>query len=327
VRRRQFIAGLGSAAVWPLASEAQQASMPVVGYIHLDRRESHEPLLAAFRQGLRESGFIEDQNIRVEYRFGEDRGDRIPELATDLIRRNVAVIAATGGTRTAAIVKAGTSTIPIVFEVGADPVRNGLVASLNRPGRNVTGVNSLIADLWTKQLDLLAKLLPNSAAFAVLLTVSTPEQLEQLRQEASRAGDIIGRRLLVVTAFTPPGLDEVFSRLRLQGADALLVRAGPMPYTQREKFAELAARYAIPAIFPYRENAEAGGLISYGIRIDESFRLVGIYVGRILKGERPSDLPVVQPTKFELVINLKTAKALGLTIPETLLATADELIQ
>jgi putative tryptophan/tyrosine transport system substrate-binding protein len=302
--------------------------MPVVGYIHTATREATPRLVAAFRQGLRDAGFIEGQNVVVEYRFAQDQQDRLPELASDLVRLNVAAIAATGGTRTATIVKAATSKIPVIFEVGADPVRNGLVASLSRPGGNVTGVNSLIADIWSKQFDLLGKLVPNGRIFAILSTGDpTANQLEQLRQEAQPTADAIGRKLLIVTALNLPELDEMFHSLVRQGADAIIVRAGPLAYSWREQLAALALRYSIPANYPTRDNVEAGGLMSYGINVDESFRLVGRYTGRVLNGEKPADLPVQQATKFELVINLKAAKALGLQIPPTLLALADEVIE
>jgi putative ABC transport system substrate-binding protein len=328
VKRRQFIAGLGSAAAsWPLAARAQKPGTPVVGYIHPASPETTPRLVAAFRQGLRDTGFIEGQNVLVEYRFARDQQDRLPELATDLVKLNVAAIASTGGTRTATIVKAATSKIPIIFEVGADPVRNGLVASLSRPGGNVTGVNSLIGDLWSKQSDLVGKLLPNGRVFAILSMGSTANQLEQVRQEVQPTAEALGRKLLIVTASNLPELDELFPSLVRQGADALIVRGSPLAYSWREQLAALAVRYSIPAIYPTRDNVEAGGLMSYGINVDESFRLVGVYTGRILKGEKPADLPVQQATKLELVINLKAAKAIGLELPPTLLALADEVIQ
>jgi putative tryptophan/tyrosine transport system substrate-binding protein len=327
MKRREFIAGLGSGVAWPLVARAQNPRMPVVGYIHPATPESSPRLVAAFRQGLRDVGFVEGQNVVVEYRFAQDQLDRLPELAADLVRLNVAAIAATGGTRTAAITKAATSKIPIVFEVGADPVQNGLVASLSRPGGNVTGVNSLIADIWSKQSDLVGKLVPNSRVFAILAMSSTANQLEQLRREMQPTAEALGRKLLLVTASNLLELDELFPSLVRQGVDALIVRGSPLAYGWREQLAALAIRYSIPAIYPTRDNVEAGGLMSYGIKVDESFRLVGVYTGRVLKGEKPADLPVQQATKLEMVINLKAAKALGLTIPETLLATADEVIQ
>jgi putative ABC transport system substrate-binding protein len=328
MKRREFIAGLGSAAAsWPLAARAQNPGMPVVGYIHSATPEATLRLVAAFRQGLRDVGFIEGQNVVVEYRFAQDQQDRLPELAADLVRLNVAAIAATGGTRTATIAKAATSKIPIIFEVGADPVQNGLVASLSRPGGNVTGVNSLIADIWSKQSDLVGKLMPNGRVFAILAMGSTANQLEQLRQEMQPTAEALGRKLLLVTASNPLELDELFPSLVQQGAEALIVRGSPLAYGWRAQLAALAKRYSIPAIYPTRDNVEAGGLMSYGIKVDESFRLVGVYTGRILKGERPADLPVQQATKLELIINLKAAKALGLELPPTLLALADEVIE
>jgi putative ABC transport system substrate-binding protein len=328
MRRREFIAGLGSAAAsWPLAARAQNPRMPVVGYIHPATPEGSPRLAATFRQGLRDTGFIEGQNVVVEYRFARDELDRLPELAADLVKLNVAAIAATGGTRTATIVKAATSKIPVIFEVGADPVRSGLVANLSRPGGNVTGVNSLIADIWSKQFDLLGKLVPNVRVFAILAAGNTADSLEQLRQEVQPTADAIGRKLLIVTASSAPELDELFPSLVRQGADTLVVRGSPLAYGWREQLAALAVRYSIPAIYPTRDNVEAGGLMSYGINVDESFRLVGRYTGRVLKGEKPADLPVQQATKFEFLINLKAAKALGLEIPPTLLALADEVIE
>lgn len=327
MQRRQFIAGLGSAAVVrPVL--AQQGTVPVVGYIHIAKRdESQDRYLVAFRQGLRETGFIEGQNVLVEYRFGQNEPDRIPELAADLVRRNVAAIAAVGGTRTATIVKAATSNIPVIFEVGDDPVRNGLVASLSRPGGNLSGVNSLVAEVWPKLFDLMTKLLPKSRIFAILFTGGTSNQLEQTKRDAQAAADAIDRKLVVLTASTPPELDEIFPSLLREGADGLIVRASPLAYTEREKLAALAAHYSIPAIYPQRENAEAGGLMSYSTDIVESWRLVGVYIGRVLKGENPADLAVIQPTKFEFAINLKTAKTLGLEIPSGLLAIADKVIE
>jgi putative ABC transport system substrate-binding protein len=327
MRRREFIAGLGSAAAsWPLAAHAQNPRMSVVGYIHPATPEATPRLVAAFRQGLKDTGFIEGKNVVVEYRFAQDQQDRLPELAADLVRLNVAAIAATGGTRTATIAKAATSTIPVIFEVGADPVQAGLVASLSRPGGNVTGVNSLIADIWSKQSDLVGKLVPNGRVFAILAN-STANQLEQLRQDVQPTAEALGRKLLLVTASNLLELDELFPSLVRQGADALIVRGSPLAYSWRQQLAALAVRYSIPAIYPTRDNVEAGGLMSYGINVDESFRLVGVYTGRILKGEKPADLPVQQATKLELVINLKAAKALGLEFPPTLLALADEVIE
>jgi putative tryptophan/tyrosine transport system substrate-binding protein len=326
MRRREFIAGLGGAVALPIAARAQKAPIPVVGYLSIAGPDPQGHLEAAFRQGLRETGFIEDQNVAVEYHFAENQTARLRELAADLEKRNVAAIV-TSGTRATTIVKAAVSKTPIIFEVGDDPVRNGLVVSLSRPGGNLTGVNSLIAEASTKLFELIAKVLPNSRVLVVLVSGGTANQLEQLKQQAQPGADAIGRKLLFVTAFTPPELDQVFPWLMRQGADALIVRASPLSNTRREQLVALAARYSIPAIYAFREIAEAGGLMSYGVNMKESFRLVGVYTGRILKGEKSADLPVQQATRFEFVINLKTANALGLTIPETLLATADEVIE
>jgi ABC-type uncharacterized transport system substrate-binding protein len=325
MKRRDFITLLGGAAAWPLSARAQQPALPVVGYINPSAGDPRGRLETAFRQGLGETGFIEGQNVAVEYFYGLDQYDRVREFAADLVRRNVAAIASTGGATTAAIVKAATSKIPVIFEIGSDPVQNGLVASLNRPGGNLTGINSFVADLWPKLFDLLAKLLPSSLVIGIL--VSGRAQLERLRQEAQPAADAIGRKVLIATAFTPLELDEAFMALARQGAEALVVGASPLSSSQADRLAALAARYSLPAIYAFREIPEAGGLMSYGIKIEESFHLVGVYTGRILKGEKPADLPVVQPTRFDLVINLKTAKALGLTVPPNLLAIADEVIE
>jgi len=330
MRRRDFIAGLGSAgaAGWPLRTGAQQPQ--VVGFIDFGKR--HERIVAAFRQGLKETGFVEDQNVVVEYHFAENRVDRLQEIVADAVGRNVAAIA-TIGAPAAAAVKAATSRIPIVFGVGSNPVLTGLVASLARPGGNLTGVNSFIAELLSKQIDLIVKLVPNSRVLGILvagglgLLVAGGSSLEQLRQEGQPMADALGRKLLIIMATTPQELDEDFAMLAEQGVEALVVRASPLTYDQREQMAGLAAHYSIPTVYPFRENAEAGGLMSYGINIAESARQVGIYVGRVLKGEKPADLPVLQPTKFEFVINLKTTKALGLTIPRMLLAQADEVIE
>jgi putative tryptophan/tyrosine transport system substrate-binding protein len=327
MRRRDFIAGLGSAAAWPVVARAQQSGLPVIGFISGGSLENSVRYLTAFRAGLSENGYVESQNVTVEYHWLEGQFDRVPGLVADLVRRRVAVIATPGNPVTALAAKAATATIPIVFGVGDDPVRTGLVASLSRPGGNLTGVNSFIAELWTKHLDLVTQLLPNTHVFGMLATGGTPNQLDQLRTEAQPTADAIGRKLLVVTAFTAREIDEAFAALLRQGAEALIIRPSPLTYDRREQLAALAARYSIPAIYPFRENAEAGGLMSYGINIDESMRLVGVYVGRVLKGEKPGDLPVVQPTKFELMINLKTAKTLGLEVPSKLLALADEVIE
>jgi putative ABC transport system substrate-binding protein len=325
MNRRDLIALLGGAAMLPVAAKAQK-TMPVIGYLGLGTVESNRLIVAAFRQGLAEAGFVEGRNVSVEYRWTENPA-RLSELAADLVRQNVATLISGGGNLTAATIKAATTTIPIVFEVGNDPVQMGLVASLSRPGGNLTGVNSLIAEAFPKGLELMTRLLPNGRLMAVVMGPNTPRQIEHMKQEAQAAVDAIGRKVVFANPTTPEEIDEAVASLVRQGADAIIFRASPLTNTQRERLVALAARYSVPAIFAFREAVEAGGLMSYGINIQESFHLVGIYAGRILKGEKPSDLPVQQATKFELAINLKTAKTLGLTVPPSLLAIADEVIE
>jgi putative tryptophan/tyrosine transport system substrate-binding protein len=308
------------------ARGAGSAADDARGWISLPFRGSREGRSeAAFRQGLRETGFIEGQNVAVEYRFGQDQPDRLQRMVIDLVKRNVSVIASNGGVATARIVKAATSKIPIVFEVGFDPVQDGLVASLSHPGGNLTGVNSFIAELWPKQLDLMAQILPSSRVFGLLITGRS--QLERTPRLVQPAAEAIGRKLVIATAFTPQQLDQAFAALMQQGAEAVIVGASPLSYSQGSQLAKLAAHHSLPAIYAFREIPEAGGLMSYGIEIDESVHLVGVYVGRVLKGEKPADLPVVQPTNFEFIINLQTARALDIDVPPSLLAIADEVIE
>jgi putative tryptophan/tyrosine transport system substrate-binding protein len=327
MKRRDFMAGLGGAVAWPLAARAQQAAIPVVGILHNGAVGENNAIFVAFRRGLAEQGFVVGRNVEVVYAFADNQADRLIALAADLVKRNVAVIAACGGPRPAQVAKAATTTIPIVFETGLDPVRSGLVASLNRPGGNVTGINSLIGESWPKQFDVIAKVLPNGRLFALMYNGIVSDIPERLRQEVQPAAERIGRKVVVVTATTTRELDEVFPTLPRQGVDGLIVSASPFVSDHREKLAALAARYAIPAIYPFRENAEAGGLMSYGIDINESFRLMGIYTGRVLKGEKPANLPVQQAAKFEFFLNLKTAKALGVAIPPGVLAIVDGVVE
>jgi putative tryptophan/tyrosine transport system substrate-binding protein len=326
MRRREFIAGLGSATMWPVMTRAQQRALPVVGYINAEFRGQNH--VEAFRRGLRETGLVQGQNVVIDDRFAENQRDRVPQFVVDFIKENVAVIVSAGGTEQATTIKAAaaTSRIPVVFTSGADPVQNGLVASLNRPGGDLTGVNMYIADLWPKQFDLLTKLLPNGHVFAILFSGGTSSQLERLRQEAQPAADKIGKKLMVVTAFTPQEIESVFSELVQQRVEALVVGASPLANSRRDLLISLATRYAIPAIYAFRVT-EFGGLMSYGVDILDVDRLLGVYVGRILKGEKPADMPVIQPTGFEFMINLKTAKKLGIEVPPTLLAVADEVIE
>ena len=324
MKRREFMTLLGGAAAWPVTARAQQ-SVPVVAYINPSTGDPAGHVESGFRQGLKESGFIEGKNVSVEYHFGNNQSDRLREIIDDLVRRNVAAIASTGGGTSTALVKAATSKIPVVFEVGSDPVQSGLVASLSHPGGNLTGVNSSIGDIWSKLFDLIAKLLPSSRVFGIL--VSGRGQLEGIRQDMQPAADSIGRKVLLATAYSSQELDDAFAALARQGAEAIVVGASPLAYTRADQLIALAARYSLPAIYAFREIPAAGGLMSYGIKIEESFRLVGVYTGRVLKGEKPADLPVVLPTRFDFVINLKTAKALGLTVRPSLLAIADEVIE
>ncbi|MFZ2139701.1 MAG: ABC transporter substrate-binding protein [Xanthobacteraceae bacterium] len=325
MRRREFISLLGGAAAsWPLAARAQQP-MPVVGFLSGASQEGWTPFAAAFRQGLNEGGYVEGQNATIEYRWAEDHYDRLPELAADLVRRRVAVIAATT-TPAALAAKAATSAIPIVFTAGFDPVAVGLVDSLNRPSGNATGVSQYVADLATKRLELLHELAPNAAVIGILLNPNLPDAGSQWKdvQEAARK---IGLQVHAVHAGREGDFSGAFAALVQLKANALLVSVDILFISRRDHLVALAARYAIPAIYPLREFVLAGGLISYAANLGLGYRQAGIYVARILKGAKPGDLPVVQPTKFDLIINLKTANALGLQIPDKLLALADEVIE
>jgi putative ABC transport system substrate-binding protein len=326
MKRREFIALLGgAAAAWPLAARGQQPATPVIGFLG---NMSPDPLarpIAAFREGLKEAGYVEAQNVAIEYRWAEGRNDRLPELARDLVRRQVAVIVATGGGTSALAARAATSNIPIVFSAATDPVQLGLVAALNRPGGNATGVFILTNDLEAKRLGVLHEMVP-SGTIAVLINPQAPGADTQW-SGLHAAADALSRRTIVLRASSGHDLDTAFASLVELGAKALLVGADPFFNSRRERLIELAARHAVPAVYEFRDFPAAGGLMSYGTNLVDAYHQVGLYTARILKGEKPADLPVVQPTKFELVINLKTAKALGLDVPTTLLATADEVIE
>jgi putative ABC transport system substrate-binding protein len=325
MKRREFITLLGGAAAWPFAARAQQPAVPVVGFIHTLSPEAFPHLAAAFRQGLKEVGFVEGQNITVEYRWAHGQYDRLPELAADLVRRKVAVIAATGGDPSPQIAKAATSTIPIVFVANGDPVSQGLVASLNQPGGNVTGITIFGAAAVTKRLQLLHELLPEAATIAFLVNPNNPNG-EIETNAAQTAANSLGLKMLVLSARNEGEFDAAFTAMAQRRASALLVSSDPF-FSRSDQLISLAARQKIPAIYHIREVAKAGGLMTYGNNLLDVYRQAGIYVGRILKGEKPADMPVMQSTKFEFLINLKTAKALGLTIPPSLLARADEVIE
>jgi putative ABC transport system substrate-binding protein len=326
IRRREFIAGLGSAAAWPVAARAQQPSMPVVGYVTTTGANQNTHLPAAFRTGLKENGFIEGENIAIEYRWADGHLERLPSLVADLVRRRVAVIFATGGDVPALIAKGSTATIPIVFLTGDDPVRSGLVASLNRPGGNATGATVIAGLLGAKRMALLRELAPKIHALGLLVNPNNPNS-EPETADVQAAARAIAGRVQVLQASNTEEIEAAFAALGRAKLDGLLVNPDPIFLPRRDQFVALAARHAVPTIYYAREYVEAGGLMSYGASFTWLYRQGGIYVARVLKGIKPADLPVVQPTNFELVINLKTAKALGLTIPETLLATADEVIQ
>ena len=324
MKRREFITLLGgTAAMWPLAARAQQ-SMPVVGFLNTRAPGQDAHLLAAFRLGLKESGYVEGQNVAVEYRFAEGRNDRLPGMAADLVRRQVAVIAANGPAVVAA--KAATTAIPIVFSVGLDPVTSGLVASLNRPGGNLTGDTILFDEVGPKRLELMRELVPTATIVAVLINPTYPTAETQSR-DLRAAARTLGLEIRVLRASTERELDTAFATLVQLRAGGLVIGNDSFFNSRSARLAALMVRHAVPTIFQTREFAAAGGLVSYGGSIKDSYRQVGVYTGRILKGEKPSDLPVQQTTKVELIVNLKTAKALGLTVPITLLGRADEVIE
>jgi putative tryptophan/tyrosine transport system substrate-binding protein len=327
MRRREFITLLGgTTATWPLTARAQQTALPVVGLLESGSPQVFAHLVAAVSEGLRELGYVEGQNVAIEYRWGEGQYQRLPELLADLIARKVAVIVTTGGTATALAAKSATSTIPVVFAIGGDPVRFGLVASLNRPGSNITGVSFLSNILVAKRIELLNETIPRAARIGFLVNPANPNA-EADTAAAKQAVSILPHELLIVSATMPNDLDSAFRTLIAQQSEALVVFPDALFTSSRDRIVEFAARHMLPTIYSSREYIRAGGLMSYGADQTDAYRLAGAYAARILKGEKPAELPVQQSTKIELVLNLKTAKALGLTFAITLLGRADEVIE
>ena len=326
MKRREFITLLGGAATLPLAAQAQQPAMPVIGFLSSASAEAWKPFVSAYRNGLNGAGFVEGRNVAVEFRWAEGRYDRLPTLAAELVRLPVTMIAASGGLPSVLAAKAATATIPIVFTLGSDPVTFGIVASLNRPGGNITGVSLLAYSLDAKRVELLHELVPSAAAFTMLVNPKNRQVEAQLAdfQAATRS---LGLDQIVLKASSEKEIDTAFTTLVSQHGNAFIVSADAFLFSRRDQIVALAERHRVPSIYEWRECANAGGLISYGVSLTDAYRQAGAYAARILKGEKPSDLPVMQPTKFELVINLKTAKALGLTVPLIMQMTADEVVE
>ena len=326
IARRKFLATLGGVTVWPLAARAQQPAMPVIGFLDPRSLEPIASLVAAFRNGLSETGYVEGRNVAIEYRWADGEVDRLPDLAADLVRRRVAVIATPGGVAATLVAKAATATIPIVFMSSGDPVQSGLAMSLSRPGGNTTGVNFMTGEIAAKQVGLMHELIPQAERLAVLVNPKNPNA-ESLTRDVQAAALAIGHQIEILAATTNLDIDAAFSSLMQTRVDALLVSPDPLFTARRAQLVILAAYHHLPAVYFDRVFSDIGGLMSYGANLAEQYRQVGIYVGRILKGEKAADLPVLRPTKFEFVINLQTARTLGLTVPATLLALADEVIE
>ena len=326
MRRREFIKLVcGSAATWPLAARAQQSAIPVVGFLH-SGLQAQSDQVSGFRKGLNEAGFVEGQNIEIEKRFAEGHYDRLPALAVDLVKRQVAVLAVGGGVHAALAAKASTAKIPVVFAIGSDPVQFGLVHSLNRPGANITGISFFAAQLEAKRLGLLSEIVPTARTFGALVNPTNDNSENQLK-DIAQGGRAVNRAIAIQRASNERDIEAAFASFAEQRVNALLVASDPYYNGERTKIVALAARYNLPAIYEWREFAEAGGLASYGTNLSDAYRLAGIYVGRILKGEKPADLPILQTTKFEFLLNLKTAKTLGLTVPPGPLSAVDAVIE
>jgi putative ABC transport system substrate-binding protein len=328
VKRRAFITLLGgAAAAWPLVARAQQPGMPVIGFLHAQSLDTNADRLRAFRQGLKDTGFVEGENVTIEYRWAENQLDRLPALAAELVRRKVAVIAAIGAQASVFAAKGATTTIPIVFNTDDDPVRRGLVASIARPDSNLTGINFLAAELGAKRLELLREMVPTATRVAVLVDSTSPTAAEAMVRDVEPAARAVGLQIHALNAGTSGEISAAFAMFVRERMDAVFVSPGAFLTSRRVQLVQLAARHAVPATYPVRDYAVVGGLMSYGASLTDAFRQVGVYTGRILKGAKPADLPVVQSTKFELVINAETARILGLPVPSTLLTSADEVIE
>ena len=327
IGRREFIVTLSGTAAWPLAARAQQVGVPVVGLLHASSPDNVSHLVAAFHKGLSETGFVEGRNVAIEFRWAHDDPKRYPELAADLVRRRVAVIVTPVGTATALAAKAATTTIPIVFSMGTDAVKAGLIESYNRPGGNVTGVTAMVTELGAKRLGLLLELRPHAKSVGVLVNPNNPVATETTIKDVMPAGSAMGLNIEIISASHPREIDEAFATMVQKRLDGFIISPDPLYLTRRTQLATLSARYTLPTIFPLRDFAVAGGLMSYGPDDVDRYRLVGVYAGRILKGEKPADMPVQRPTSFQLVINLQTARSLGIAIPSSLLARADEVIE